>query len=265
MGLRDGGGSDPESPVLGGGSGRRGGIPDPTTAKTASAAGPPPDLQNKHDVLAWKREYNIQQREADWKRRQDELLTQKQVAWQIEKLERENRIANAKQNRRKGELESRICQRHLEVDDKYKDRCRVVETERHEQAWEKAKNARLVEMCKQAQDEAATRKEWLSNEKARLWDEMQQAAVDRAQQRRRAEELNRKREENIRRKEEERERQATGHAHQLKKDARAIANAVVSVFTDRVVPQTSDSVSIWSSRRVDPQYSHFGAPPTGII
>jgi len=216
-------------------------------------------------MLAWKREYNIQQREADWKRRQEELLTQKQVAWQIEKLERENRIANAKANRRKGELESRICQRHLEVDGKYKDRCRAVEAERYEQEWEKTENARLMEMRKKAQDEAATRKEWLSNEKARLWDEMQQAATDRAEQRRRAEELNRKREENIRRKEEERERQATERAHQLKKDAKAAANAVVRDFTDRVVPQTSDAVSIWSSRRVDPQYSHFGAPPTGII
>merc|ERR1719183_2818214 len=107
---------------------------------------PPPELHSEQDMLAWKREYNIRQREADWKRRQDELLTQKRVSWEIEKCERNNRLAAARETRRREELEKRVHDQHVELDRRYKDRCREVEIERREKAWEKKENEQLVNM-----------------------------------------------------------------------------------------------------------------------
>merc|ERR1719440_2106834 len=106
---------------------------------------PPPELQSEQDMLAWKREYNIRQRETEWKRRQDELLTQKRVTWEIERCERENRLAAARETRRREELEKRVHDQHVELDRRYKDRCREVEMDRREKVWEKRENARLIE------------------------------------------------------------------------------------------------------------------------
>ena len=38
-----------------------------------------PEHQTEVDRLAWKRDFNIRQREAEWRRKQDEILIQKQV------------------------------------------------------------------------------------------------------------------------------------------------------------------------------------------
>merc|ERR1719408_1051542 len=122
---------------------------------TAQSADPPPELRSEQDMLAWKREYNIRQREADWKRRQDELLTQKRVAWEIERCERENRLAAARETRRREELEKRVQDQHVELDRRYKDRCREVEIDGREKAWEKKENGRLMEMQKEAKENQA--------------------------------------------------------------------------------------------------------------
>merc|ERR1719408_1105398 len=119
---------------------------------TAQSADPPPELRSEQDMLAWKREYNIRQREADWKRRQDELLTQKRVTWEIERCERENRLAAARETRRREELEKRVHDQHVELDRRYKDRCREVEIDRRDKTWEKKENARLMEMQRDAKE-----------------------------------------------------------------------------------------------------------------
>merc|ERR1719454_928854 len=120
------------------------------TGRFVANTAPPPELHSEQDMLAWKREYNIRQREADWKRRQDELLTQKRVAWEIERCERENRLAAARETRRREELEKRGHDQHVELDTRYKDRCRDVEIDRRGKMWEAKENARLIDMQKEA-------------------------------------------------------------------------------------------------------------------
>merc|ERR1719267_482592 len=114
---------------------------------------PPPELHSEQDMLSWKREYNIRQRDADWKRRQDELLTQKRVSWEIERCERENRLAAARETRRREELEKRVHDQHIELDRRYKDRCREVEIDRREKRWEERENGKLVNMQRSARED----------------------------------------------------------------------------------------------------------------
>eukprot|EP00405_Crypthecodinium_cohnii_P010276 CAMPEP_0206433430 /NCGR_PEP_ID=MMETSP0324_2-20121206/8526_1 /ASSEMBLY_ACC=CAM_ASM_000836 /TAXON_ID=2866 /ORGANISM="Crypthecodinium cohnii, Strain Seligo" /LENGTH=233 /DNA_ID=CAMNT_0053899689 /DNA_START=40 /DNA_END=741 /DNA_ORIENTATION=- len=207
--------------------------PSVTRAMTVPAALPPPELHSSQDMLAWKREYNIRLREAEWKRRQEELLTQKQVAWQIERCERENRLQAARETRRREMLEKRVHSRHMEVDRKYKERCRNVEIERKHSAWEEKENARLMEMHSAAKEAQKVREEVLAADKARLCEEQRAAAHDRAEAKRHQQALDAKREENIRKREAERQRKAAEEAQKLKKDHIAHSSKIVSEFTER--------------------------------
>lgn len=234
-------------------------------ASQPSASAPPPELHSGQDVVAWKREYNIRQREADWKRRQDELLTKKQVEWQIECCERENRIASARECRRREELEGRVEQRHHEIDSRYKERCRNSEIEKREKAWEDRENTRLMARNRETKRLAAEASERRANLKVQLCDQLRQDAADRSDKQKKDNELNQKRQENIRRREEERKRKAADRAQELKQDATAKSHMTVSGFIERTVPVDSTLVSILTQRAVDPQYSHFGASPTGIL
>merc|ERR1719198_2002278 len=173
---------------------------------------PPPELHSEQDMLAWKREYNIRQREADWKRRQDELLTQKRVSWEIERCERENRLAAARETRRREELEKRVHDQHVELDRQYKDRCREVEIVRRGKLWEKKENARLIEMQKEAKELTEISETKRANEKLQRCDDMRNATAERAARAKRNAEPNAKREEANRRRETQRQFRAAEEA-----------------------------------------------------
>jgi len=225
----------------------------------------PPELSSGQDMLVWKREYNIRLREADWKRRQEELLMQKQVAWQIQKLERENRLTSAREARRKQELEGRVTQRHVEVDRSYKERCRAVEIETRNAAWEEKENARLKDMHDEAQEVQAAAEQARAEEKEQKCEEMRQGAADRAEKKRRDAELNARREENMRKKEQMRQARAIENAQQLKRDSAARTQAVVNGFTQRVVPLNSNIMSILTAKPPESDTVRFGANLGGII
>lgn len=196
----------------------------------------PPELHSEQDMLAWKREYNIRQREADWKRRQEELLTQKQIAWHIDSCERENRLAAARESRRREELESRVFQRHLEIDRRYKDRCREDEIEKRAEAWEERENVRLVAMHREARATAQAREEESRALKAQLFQEFRTQSEARAAKKQHDEEVQRRREVNIQKKDTERQARAAAMAQQLKRDNTAASHTVVRKFADRTVP-----------------------------
>jgi len=229
-------------------SGPSGGAGNGGAAPQITVGAPPPELHSGQDMLAWKREYNIRQREADWKRRQEENLTQKQVAWQIEGCERENRLQSSREARKREELEKRVYRKHLDVDRKYKERCRNVEIERRGQAWEDKENTRLVAMHKEAKQASEERDAGLSANKAKHCQDLRQAASDRAERRRRQEEIDAKREANIKRKEAERQAKAAEGAQKLKEDAIAKSNMIVANFTDRAVTTSPMLVSVLAQR-----------------
>merc|ERR1719401_3156833 len=87
------------------------------------------------------------------------MLTEKQVAWQIERCERENRLQSSREARRREDLEKRVYHRHLDVDRKYKERCRNVQIERRGREWEDKENSKLVAMHQEAKEAAQKREE----------------------------------------------------------------------------------------------------------
>mmetsp|Transcript_100679 Transcript_100679/g.290930 ORF Transcript_100679/g.290930 Transcript_100679/m.290930 type:complete len:267 (-) Transcript_100679:87-887(-) len=226
---------------------------------------PPPELIGGQDTLKWKREYNIRQREADWKRKQEEMLTQKQVAWQIEHCERENRLTSARESRLREELEGRVYKRHLEIDRRYKERCRNAEIEKRNAAWEQRENARLVAMHRDSRQAAEAQKQVLAVEKQKQFEELRAAAAERAERRRKQAELDAKREENIRKREAERLAKAAEAAQKLKTDDISRSNLVVDRFTQRTLTSSPEMVGILARHPTSSTHNHDGATPGCIL
>jgi len=226
---------------------------------------PPPELHSEEDMLTWKREFNIRQREADWKRRQDELLTQKRVAWEIERCERENRLAAARETRRREELEKRVHDQHMELDRRYKDRCREVEIVRRGKLWEKKENARLIDMQREAKEILEISDTKRAGEKAQRCKDMRDAASERASKAKCNAELNARREENIKRRESQRQMRAAEQAKALKNDATAKSKAVVEEFTERTIPADTSLVSFLSQTPVSGPRGQLGPTASSII
>lgn len=203
---------------------------------------PPPELQSSQDMLTWKREYNIRQRESDWRRRQEEMLTQKQVMWQIQRCERDNRLAAAREARRKEELEKRVAQRHLEIERKYKERCRQVEIDKRAQTWEQTENTRLVDMHAQAEADKKAAEEKLAQAKSEKYEQLQQAAAARAEKKRMDEEINERRRQKILEREAARQMKGASLAQELKSDSIAKSSAVVTSFTEKTVGKQASTV-----------------------
>lgn len=229
-----------------------------------SIAVPPPELHGEQEMLAWKREYNIRQREADWKRRQDELLTQKRVAWGIETCERENRLAAARETRRRQELEKRVQEQHCKLDRRHKDRCRQVEIDKKEQAWEKSENATLLQMHIDSKDVEQVSEQRRADEKFQRCMTLRDNSSEKATKEKRNAELNAKREENLKLREAQRQLRAAEEAKQLKCDAVAKSKAVVRAFTERTIPGDTALISCLSQFPVTGPRGQLG-PTAGSI
>eukprot|EP00747_Dinoflagellata_sp_TGD_P166370 gnl/TRDRNA2_/TRDRNA2_189058_c0_seq1.p1 gnl/TRDRNA2_/TRDRNA2_189058_c0~~gnl/TRDRNA2_/TRDRNA2_189058_c0_seq1.p1 ORF type:complete len:251 (+),score=65.76 gnl/TRDRNA2_/TRDRNA2_189058_c0_seq1:68-820(+) len=234
-------------------------------SRPSKVAGEMPELHSEHDILSWRREYNIRQREADWKRRQDELLTQKQISWEIERCERQNRLASARETQRREKLEERVCERHAEVDRAYKDRCREAAIQKRTDAWVQRKTAEVSDMVRSSKEDMKAKAAQRAREKAEKCDALQAEASKRAFTAIQNEELNKKREENIKKAEAARQARAEEKARALKVDAVAKHEGTVSRFTERTVPCESTLVSILTQQSVGSHYSHFGASAAAIL
>merc|ERR1719262_1190737 len=113
---------------------------------------PDTDCATDEDFLNWKREHNIRMREAEWKKRQDEMLMQKQVSWEVLRLEKENRLAAAREAARRKHCEERLRLKQEEVEREYRERCREVAIDKRTQHWEQSNNEKIsafVNSCKE--------------------------------------------------------------------------------------------------------------------
>merc|ERR1719326_2339113 len=105
--------------------------------------------------------------------------------------------------------------------------------------WQDAENHRLVQMHRDAQLKKADHSEAMITEKARLNEDMRNAAAARAATKKRNEELQKMREENIKRRELAREQKGAQNAIELKTNATAKSEAIVTEFTERTVPSAN--------------------------
>lgn len=206
-----------------------------------------PELRSEQDMRAWKREYNIRQRDAEWKKRQDELLMQKQVSWEVEKLEKENRLAAAREGARRRHLEGRVLKKHLQVEREYQEKCRSIEISRRKEEWQQRRTSEVLDQVSTSQAEREATAEKLHAAKDAVAAEMRESCGARAEKKASEMEMNQIRERKIKEREEARRAREAGRAKELKRDAVAQKSARVSDFAQKQVPMSSVLVSMLSS------------------
>eukprot|EP00744_Colponema_vietnamica_P008488 GILI01012103.1.p1 GENE.GILI01012103.1~~GILI01012103.1.p1 ORF type:complete len:350 (-),score=96.98 GILI01012103.1:200-1249(-) len=133
---------------------------------------PTPDQEEEHEALVapdpaaqlfeseeqrikWKRDFNIRQREARWRAQQEEILLQKRMTYELDKLEKANRIAAAKEDYKRQLLEAKVKSRQVELENEYMNRVRGIaisrkEERRREQEGQHIKQLRIA-MLKERQ------------------------------------------------------------------------------------------------------------------
>merc|ERR1712072_661708 len=179
--------------------------------------------------------------------------------------ERENRLVAARESRRREELENRVQEQHVELDRRYKDRCREVEIDRKNKEWEKKENMRLMYMQQEAKASIAMSENKRHDEKLKCCMDMQNAAADRAAKAKRNAEINAKREENIKKREAERQKKAADQALQLKNDAVAKSKAVVILYTERTISGDTTPTSMLTQTPISGPRGQLGPTPGSII
>lgn len=203
-----------------------------------------PELRSEQDMRAWKREYNIRLREAEWKKRQDELLMQKQVSWEVEKLEKENRLCAAREAARRKNLEQRVQKKHKQVEREYQEKCRNIEIKKRKEEWEKRRTTEILEHVSSAKQEKQEREGKQDLRKQAIEDQMRKSASLRFEKKLAEQEMNALREQKIKEKEELRRQKEAERAKNLKKDALAEKSARVSNFAQQQLPMRSVLVSM---------------------
>lgn len=203
-----------------------------------------PELHSEQDMLAWKREYNIRQREADWKKRQDEILMQKQVATEVAKLEKENRLAAAREGFRRQRLEDKIKVRHQQVQREYSDRCRMIEIDNNAKKRENKENQKICSQIKSAKQEAMVLEARRASEKATTFSKLRESAQLRTDKKQSDAAKNAQREENINQKELARQQRELERTKALKQDCLAERAQQVAQFTDKQIQVSSLLTSI---------------------
>merc|ERR1719146_264646 len=125
------------------------------------AAGAAHEIHSTAEMLAWKREYNIRRREAQWQRRQEDALLEKQVGWELMRLDRENRLEVARESARRRALEERVAMKHKEVERDYRNRCREAKIRDRTAKWENEETERIAAGLEEARQAKIVKQEML--------------------------------------------------------------------------------------------------------
>merc|ERR1719265_457847 len=117
-----------------------------------AATGTAHEVHSTAEMLAWKREYNIRRREAQWQRRQEDALLEKQVAWELQRLDRENWLEVARESARRKALEARVMLKHKQIERDYRSRCRDQRIRARQEKWEEHQKNLIETSIKEAKE-----------------------------------------------------------------------------------------------------------------
>jgi len=159
-------------------------------------------------------------------------LVNRALSPKVANLEKENRLAAAREGFRRQRLEQKILVRHEQVQREYCDRCRTIEIGNKLKEWEDRENKKICSQVKKAKQNEMLVEARTSSEKSFNFSRLRQAAQTRDEKKQADADLNAKREEKIRKKEEERLQRELERTKALKKDNLAARAQRVAQFTD---------------------------------
>merc|ERR1719399_250235 len=161
------------------------------------------ELPEKERV-EWLRQYNIRRREAEWRQRQDEQISQRHIAWEMDQLAQKRRIAQAREAMKNRVETKRLQDQQAKLRRDYLAQVRDKVIDARETDWYFRSTQRIIEeqAGHRAREEEHETNRLNQKEQARL--ELQQEAALRAAKKRESDLLMSRRLSMIEQKEKER-------------------------------------------------------------
>eukprot|EP00397_Hematodinium_sp_SG-2012_P050614 GEMP01058915.1.p1 GENE.GEMP01058915.1~~GEMP01058915.1.p1 ORF type:complete len:276 (+),score=60.85 GEMP01058915.1:28-855(+) len=165
---------------------------------TRDKSAPYPKISHQYgQAVAWRRDYSIKIREQAWKTQQDEMFAEKRTAWEVERIEKETRLAEASERRKREIAAEQIRQKRAAVDQAYTNRCRELAIKSRERRRAAAQTRAILEKIddfRSAQNECDANRRLA---KLRAIAGQRDALVERQRQKQSDQELQANREKNI--------------------------------------------------------------------
>lgn len=158
----------------------------------------------EQERVEWLRQYNIRRREAEWRQRQDEQISQRHIAWEMDQLAQKRRIAQAREAMKNRVETKRLQDQQAKLRRDYLAQVRDKVIDARETDWYFRSTQRIIEeqAGHRAREEEHETNRLNQKEQARL--ELQQEAALRAAKKRESDLLMNRRLSMIEQKEKER-------------------------------------------------------------
>lgn len=111
------------------------------------------DAHMEKDVLEWKRNVAIEQRELAYLEAQEAKQQERIARWELESLERENLTAAARERKKRAFHKALALQKESEAKSDYRQRMREIKLNQKEAAWQQKEAGAAKKVCERARFE----------------------------------------------------------------------------------------------------------------
>merc|ERR1719253_2197316 len=129
----------------------------PTSGDSKGAPGASPKASKQDhgskDVLEWKRNVAIEQRELAYLEAQEAKQQERVARWELERLERENLTAAARERKKRAFHKAIALKKESEAKADYRERMREIKLNQKEANWQQKEAVRAKKLCEKARFE----------------------------------------------------------------------------------------------------------------
>merc|ERR1719454_2707390 len=149
------------------------------------------------DVIEWKRNVNIEQRELAYLESQEAKQQERVQKWELERIERENLTAAARERKQRAFHKDVALKKANEADKDYREKMREIKINQREAKWSEKETARALEVTERTKFEERETERLLQEVRDRKLPELAMEAFQRADELKKEKEADDLREKNI--------------------------------------------------------------------
>jgi hypothetical protein len=161
----------------------------------------PAKEHSSKEVIEWKRNVNIEQRELKYLEEQEEKQHERIQRWELERLERENLTAAARERKNRAFHKEVALRKATEAEQDYREKMREIKLNQKEAGWQKKEGAKAKEVIDRTKFEERETERLLTEVRDAKNARLMVEASDRAADIKRQQEMDDKRAANIANKE----------------------------------------------------------------
>lgn len=173
---------------------------------------------NDKEMVEWKRQANIEAHDRKQREMSDEYWKDKLVKWELDRLERENRLSAILERKKRNFHEAVALRRTDDAEDEYRDKMRELRIQQKEEAWRQKEAARAKQLVYDAQFEDRETARLIGEARMRKILKLGREAQKRAEAKTEIKDKNKAREEKITTRDDKRKGREMARVRKIKDD-----------------------------------------------